>query len=64
MLDPETEAGAMALAWIARPCNLAGGRKEWWEAIGERPREQYRYRASIVIEAVDELKGVQYAAAV
>lgn len=60
--DPEVEAGAIALAYIAMPCALHASRAEWWQALSDRDRDLYRYRASIVLEAVDELRNFPHAA--
>lgn len=62
MFDPEVEAGAIAVAWAARPARLfereieGGARLSWWQLLSDRDRDLYRYRASIVLEAVDELR--------
>lgn len=62
--DPEVEAGAIALCWLQRPTSLfpklseqtLQHRLDWWHARSERDQELYRYRASVVLEAVDEAR--------
>lgn len=68
--DPEVEAGAMALAWSQRPGALfpklsdqtAQNQRDWWNARSDSDRDLYRYQASVVLEAVDALKGFAHAA--
>lgn len=55
-LDPEVEAGAIALAFVEKPCNIPATREAWWNTFSPMRRDVYLYRASIVLEAVDELR--------
>lgn len=70
-LDPEAEAGAIALCWAARIVALfprldqqtEADKIAWWNAQKPEARDLYRYRASVVLEAVDELRSIEHAAA-
>jgi hypothetical protein len=61
-MDLEVEAGAVALAYVQKPCTLKATALEYWSVLSEIARDTYRYQACVVLEAVDELKGIRYAA--
>lgn len=54
--DPEVKAGALALAYSQKPINIKGTREEWWSALSQMARDLHLYRASVVLEAVDQLR--------